>query len=482
MGQKTGGATTVGRPHLREGAVGLWGAFIAAVTNVAPSAAVALTLGAIIAVSGLATPLLIIIVGAAMLCIALAYHRLNLWQPTPAAQVMWIARAVMPILGFAAGILLILESTVSNIANISLMGPYLLGIFSSDLAANAFLGYLTSLAVMAVVCAVAIIGIRAAIRFQTYILWIEYGIMLVFGILVYWAEFTGHAGTSVPSLSWFSPTASPTGLSGIVSGIVIAVFMFGGWEAAVYLVEEQKSAHRDPGRSAIICVVFCTVWFIFLIWGVQGLASSKDLVAHSGNLLAYAAAIVLPHPLDVFVSLAVIASLVAVVQAQLNAWSRVAFGMAREGLLPRVFARLTKAQTPWVGLVVAASIPMVLFIFYLANSAVATVLVAVTSTAGYLYAVLYIIVALVCVWYYRRTLGDSTSQLFYAGILPMAGAIFLIYIVAAGLISAPANIQIPTVIFILIGIPAALIARAVSKSDFWTIKPIAAAPGEGKAQ
>ncbi len=482
MGQTTGGATTVGRPHLREGAVGLWGDFIAAVTNVAPSAAVALTLGAIIAVSGLATPLLIIIVGAAMLCIALAYHRLNLWQPTPAAQVMWIARAVMPILGFAAGILLILESTVSNIANISLMGPYLLGIFSSDLAANAFLGYLTSLAVMAVVCAVAIIGIRAAIRFQTYILWIEYGIMLVFGILVYWAEFTGHAGTSVPSLSWFSPTASPTGLSGIVSGIVIAVFMFGGWEAAVYLGEEQKSAHRDPGRSAIICVVFCTVWFIFLIWGVQGLASSKDLVAHSGNLLAYAAAIVLPHPLDVFVSLAVIASLVAVVQAQLNAWSRVAFGMARESLLPRVFAKLTKAQTPWVGLVVAASIPMVLFIFYLANSAVATVLVAVTSTAGYLYAVLYIIVALVCVWYYRRTLGDSTSQLFYAGILPMAGAIFLIYIVAAGLISAPANIQIPTVIFILIGIPAALIARAVSKSDFWTIKPIAAAPGEGKAQ
>src|SRR6266581_9235614 len=209
MGQTTGGATTVGRPHLREGAVGLGGDFIAAVTNVAPSAAVALTLGSIIAASGLATPFLVIVVGIAMLCIAFAYHHLNLWQPTPAAQVMWIAKAVTPVLGFAAGILLILESTVSNIANISLMGPYLLGIFSSDLAANAFLGYLTSLAVMAVVCAVAIIGIRAAIRFQTYILWIEYGIMLVFGILVYWAEFTGHAGTSVPSLSWFSPTASP---------------------------------------------------------------------------------------------------------------------------------------------------------------------------------------------------------------------------------------------------------------------------------
>jgi hypothetical protein len=60
------------------------------------------------------------------------------------------------------------------------------------------------------------------------------------------------------------------------------------------------------------------------------------------------------------------------------------------------------------------------------------------------------------------------------------GAVFLIYIVIDGLIAAPANIQIPTVIFILVGIPAALIALAVTKSDFWTSKPIAAATGEGK--
>src|SRR6266571_1577475 len=184
MGQTTGGATTVGRPHLREGAVGLWGDIVAAVTNVAPSAAVALTLGSIIAVSGLATPFLVIVVGLAMLCIAFAYHHLNLWQPTPGAQVMWIAKAVTPVLGFAAGILLILESTVSNIANISLMGPYLLGIFSADAAANPILEYLTSLIIMAIVCGVAIIGIRAAISFQTYILWVEYGIMLIFALII----------------------------------------------------------------------------------------------------------------------------------------------------------------------------------------------------------------------------------------------------------------------------------------------------------
>jgi len=484
MSQVGGGRVPVPavRPRLREGSVGLWGDFIAAVTNVAPSAAVALTLGSIIAVSGLATPLLVIIVGIAMLCIAFAYHHLNLWQPTPGAQVMWIAKAVMPVLGFAAGIVLILESTVSNIANISLMGPYLLGIFSADAAANPILQYITSLVIMAIVCGVAIIGIRAAIRFQTYILWVEYAIMLVFAIIIYWADFTHSNGAVTPSLSWFSPSASPTGLSGIVSGIVITVFMFGGWEAAVYLGEEQKQAHRDPGRSAIICVIFCTVWFVFLIWGVQGVASSKDLVNHSGNILAFAAGQVVPHPWDAVVSLAVLSSLIAVVQAQLNAWSRVAFGMAREGVLPSVFAKLGQSSlTPWFGLVFAAAIPMVLLVFYLANSAIAGVLAAVTATAGYLYALLYIVVALACIWYYRRTLGKSSSQLLYAGILPAIGALFLIYCVVAGLIAAPSNILIPTLIFILIGIPAAFVAAAITgKSEFWHSKAIAADPADIK--
>jgi amino acid transporter len=177
----------------------------------------------------------------------------------------------------------------------------------------------------------------------------------------------------------------------------------------------------------------------------------------------------------------VLSSLIAVVQAQLNAWSRVAFGMAREGVLPSPFAKLGQALTPWFGLVFAAAIPMVLLVFYLANSAIAGVLAAVTATAGYLYAMLYIVVALACIWYYRRTLGKSSSQLLYAGILPAIGALFLIYCVIAGLITSPSNILIPTLIFILIGIPAAFVAAAVTgKSDFWHTKAIAADPADIK--
>ena len=63
---------------------------------------------------------------------------------------------------------------------------------------------------------------------------------------------------------------------------------------------------------------------------------------------AYAANKVVPHPWDAVVSLAVLSSLIAVVQAQLNAWSRVAFGMTRKGILPSWFSKFGQSQTPEV--------------------------------------------------------------------------------------------------------------------------------------
>jgi len=60
-----------------------------------------LTMAALIAASGLASPLALLVAGAAMLCCAVAYHRLNAWQASAEAPVKWVARGLSPILGFA---------------------------------------------------------------------------------------------------------------------------------------------------------------------------------------------------------------------------------------------------------------------------------------------------------------------------------------------------------------------------------------------
>jgi hypothetical protein len=85
--------TNQSSPGLRPRSVGLRGDWIASITNVAPTAATTLTMAALIGASGLASPLALLIAGAAMLCCAVAYHRLNNWQASAAAPVEWVVSA-----------------------------------------------------------------------------------------------------------------------------------------------------------------------------------------------------------------------------------------------------------------------------------------------------------------------------------------------------------------------------------------------------
>jgi len=405
----------------------------------------------------------------AMLCIAIAYDRLNLWQPNAAAQAMWVARTVRPVLGLAVGIMVMIESTVSNIANIVVFGPYLLGVIYPSQASNPVLQWLVSAIAMAGVAAIAIAGVRAAIRFQIYLVWLEYVIMIGFAIALLYAEFTGHSGSQVPSLAWFLPS-SASSFGGLVNGIVIGVFMFGGWESAVYLAEEQET-HRDPGRAGIISVIFCTVRFEILIAIIQAIAPADQLVKNSANVIAYAANQVLPGPLAALVSLAVLMSVVGVTQSQLQVFSRVGFGLAREGLLPKALTRLTQAQTPWIGLATAAVIPIVLLVIYLANASVAQALSLVTATAGILYIALYVAGGVACTWYYRRILSRGFASLMYAGILPTVGVLILLFVLVEAIPTTPLGTLIPAAVFVFIGIPVAWLVRITTHAKFFDIKP-----------
>jgi amino acid transporter len=462
---------------LMSGAVALWGDFVAALTNVAPSCAIALTLGAIVSYVGLAGPSVMLMVGIAMLCIAIAYDRLNFWAPSAAAQAHWVARAIRPIIGLGLGIMIMIESVVSNIANTTLFGPYLLGIIMPDQAGNGLFQFIVSALMTVVVLVIAIAGVKAAIRFQSYILWVEYAIMLGFGIILLQAELSGHPGSQVPSLAWLLPTEAPDAGS-FVTAIALAVFAFGGWENAVYLAEEQKDAKRHPGRAGILTVIVCTVWFCFMFMVIQGIAPKEELVAHSANVVAFAAQQVMPSPWHEIVSLAVLSSVLAVVQSQFQVFSRMGFGLARDGLLPKALARLSQSRTPWIGLIVAAIFPVVLLGVYLANSSAAQVLSYVSGTAGILYLVMYVVAAIACMWYFRRTLSRGGRHLFYAGILPAIGVIILLVaLVAAIPITNPATL-IPAAIFVFVGIPIAYWVKSTTHNKFFDQKPTVASPDD----
>jgi amino acid transporter len=452
--------------HLARGEVTLFGDFVAGITNVAPSTSIALSLGAIMAVSGLASPAVVWIVGLAMLFIAVSYHYLNLWRPSAAAQASWIARTIRPVAGLAIGFAVILMTLVANIGNITLFGPYLLGIIYPSHQNSAVLQWLCTAAATGLVLFIAIEGVRRAIRFQTVIVWIEYAIIVAFVIGLLVAEFSGHAGTTHPHLSWLLPTTSPS-FHGLTNGVVIGVFMYGGWEASVYLAEEGTDTKRNPGRAGIISVVFCIIWFTILTMAIEAIAPAKDLVANAGNIIAFSASVIWPKPWSSLVSLAVLSSVVAVTQSQLQNFSRMSFGLSRDGLLPKRLGRLSRHRTPALALILSAVIPVAALIIYLANTSAGTAIGLISGTAGLLYIVIYVAGAIACIWYYRRTLTSSARHFILAGVLPFIGGAALLYAAIAAFPTTPHGTLYPFIVMFVLIWPAAWLVKYLTKAPFF---------------
>jgi len=453
---------------LAERSVGLKGDWIASITNVAPSAATTLTMAALIGAAGLASPLALLIAGLAMLCCAVAYHRLNSWQASAAAPVEWVARGLSPIIGFAVGILVLMTALTSNIGNITLIGTTVLSLIAPGQVTDKPLTWVVATIICLLVVAIAVIGVKVTIRFQGWIVLCEYAIILVLAIWGLVHELTSHAaGITAPSWSWFTTSHSPGGSTGLIAGVVIATFLLGGWDAPIYLGDEQQQK-KDPGRSVLISITFCTLWVIFLFVCLQGLAPSSQITANSANVLPFLAGKLGPKAFSDLVALAVIASFATTIQSQIVDGSRVMFGLGRDRTVPAALGRVNRRfLTPVAGLLVMGLVPILALALYLAGTSLQKAIVYIDSTGGLLFAGYYVVISLYSLWYYRSMLFKNAKDFTQGLLLPLIGAATLVYVIIKSIPTTPHPVLIIAVVLFLIGVPLGMLSKAITKAPFF---------------
>ena len=235
------------------------------------------------------------------------------------------------------------------------------GVIGAATVALGFAGYFgvlsglplvpSALLLIALLSAVVFIGIKQSARVAVVFTAIE-ALGLVF-IIIMGIPYLG----SVNYLEM-----SPSGFSGIFQAAALIFFAFIGFEEMVKLSEEVKDPERNIPRGLILAISASIILYIMVALSAVSVLGWERLSQSSAPFanIAFAA---LGKNASSIISVMALFATTNTVLLMLLASSRIIYGMAESGSLPKILATVhPKNHTPWIATLLAMALAMV-FVF-----------------------------------------------------------------------------------------------------------------------
>jgi amino acid transporter len=313
---------------------------------------------------------------------------------------------------------------MANLAQIA--GKYTFLLFDWDSAANSTAAVTAvGVAWIVVMTAICYIGIELSARTQVVLLSFEIVTLGIFAVVALVKVAGGNAAaTSVdPSFSWINPFAIDS-FSALTSGILIAIFIYWGWDSTVTVNEETEDSSRTPGKAAIMATVLLLLIYVVVAIAAQAYGGVEPLVKNQDDVLSFLGGEVFGSPLDKILIIAVLTSAAASTQTTILPTARTTLSMARARALPRALGHVsTRFLTPTTSTVLMGTFSV---LWYVGLTIVSeNILFDSISALGLMIAFYYGLTGYACVVFYRRELFRSLKNFVLVGLLPLLGALIL---------------------------------------------------------
>jgi amino acid transporter len=437
----------------------------------APAATVGLTFAALAATTAYGAGPILLLTAVPMLVIANAYRRCNLWNANCGASFEWVGRAINPYLGFLTGWLMIAAYIVGTVAEVLLLGPSVLAVFGNSSTNKwAYVGIGCAMGLIMLV--IAVVGIRLTARVQVSMAGVEYLILIGMAIAGLVFVLSHHPGTVPITKGWFSINGI-NGRGDAVAGFLAAVFVYGGWDGTLYVNEEVKHRRVNPGRAAILAVALLAIIYTLSQVGFQGVLSPAKLAAaaQNGTALVTVANALGGGFWAKVMALAIALSVVATTGTGIVLSARIVYGMANYRTLPEFLGTVSpRWNTPIAASVIVGLLIIGLSAVYFLVTSVQYAFTDVIDVTGLLFSVFYIFTALAALTYYRRRIMSGAWDFVSVGLLPLAAAGFLGWVLVDSLRTAPADQRWSVIGIVAAGVILMLVARFIMRSPFFQVE------------
>ncbi len=172
-------------------------------------------------------------------------------------------------------------------------------------------------------------------------------------------------GVGGNTLAVFNP--NETSWNAVFNGILFAVTLFIGFEAAASIAEETENPRRSIPIAVVGAVALSAALYIFVCYaatiGFGKVALEKGAWFASPSPLGTLATVYVGNWLSFVIDLVIILDALSLSIAIMVTASRIIFAFGRDGLLPKAAARTSRYDTPVVGNVAIAVWSILLLIW-----------------------------------------------------------------------------------------------------------------------
>jgi APA family basic amino acid/polyamine antiporter len=266
-------------------------------------------------------------------------------------------------------------------------------------------------AVLVVVISMLVLlgGSKGSARTNTILVWVKVGALLMFCAVAFTAF---KAGNLQPLF--------PLGLAGVSAGAATLFFSYIGFDAASTAGEEAKNPQRDLPRAIILSLVVITALYCAVALAAVGAMPWQSFEGTEAALSRVLTDNVSGAIWPILLSVGAVVATTSVVLTVLYGQTRILYAMSRDGLVPSIFARLSRNGVPFVNTLVVG-----LFIAVLAALVPLGSLADATSI-GTLFAFALVNVAVIIL---RRTEPDRrrSFRVPFSPVTPLLGLAFCVY-------------------------------------------------------
>jgi amino acid transporter len=211
-------------------------------------------------------------------------------------------------------------------------------------------GVLAGLFVVITCAALNLAGIRVV---GITSLWLFFLLSAPFAMIVVLAPLRAGAFTAAHS------TETGAGL-GLLGGVLVAMWNYMGWDNASTIAQEVEKPQRTYPKAMIAAVVLVSLTYVLPFLAVYAMGVPATAFEGDGSWATVAGLVggklMGFEWLRFLVVLGGMMSAFGMFNALVMSYSRLPLAMARDGMLPKIFARTsTRTQAPWVAILACAT-------------------------------------------------------------------------------------------------------------------------------